>query len=79
MEGVSAEVVTSIGKAACGVSHYKKTMMITHALGYCGYVADEWEYEHEAFEVGNSPVGKGVAQPLFEEAFKELFRMERNQ
>ena len=46
--------------------------MITHALGYCGYVADEWEYEHEAFEVGNSPVGKGVAQPLFEEAFKEL-------
>lgn len=76
---VSAEVVTSIGKAACGVSHYKKTMMITHALGYCGYVADEWEYEHEAFEVGNSPVGKGVAQPLFEEAFKELFRMERNQ
>ena len=78
LEGVSAEVVTSIGKVACEVSPYKKTMMITHALGYCGYVADEWEYEHEAFEVGNSPVGKGVAQPLFEEAFKELFRMERN-
>lgn len=77
-EGVSAEVVTSIGKAACEVSPYRKTMMITHALGYCGYVADEWEYEHEAFEVGNSPVAKGTAQPLFEEGFQELFRGERN-
>lgn len=78
LEGVSAEVVTSIGKAICEVSPYKKTMMITHALGYCGYVADEWEYEHEAFEVGNSPVAKGVVQPLFEEGFEELFRTERN-
>lgn len=72
-EGISAEIVTSVGKSVRKVSPYEKTMLISHANGYQGYVADEWEYEHHAFEVGNSKVKKGAAEKAFVNDFTELF------
>jgi hypothetical protein len=46
---------------------------VTAANGYEGYVADEWEYEHQAFEVGETRVKKGAAQVEFIKVFTGLF------
>lgn len=73
-EGISAEIVTSVGQAVRGVSPYEKTILISHCMQYMGYVPDDWEYEHHAFEAENPPVGKGVAQPVFVDGFRELFQ-----
>jgi hypothetical protein len=73
-EGISAEIVTSIGKAVRDVSPYENTILVSHAMGYQGYVADDWEYEHDAFEVGNSKAAKGAAQREFVKEFTELFQ-----
>ena len=75
-EGISAEIVTSVGKAVREVSPYEKTILVSHALGYQGYVADDWEYDHNAFEAGNSKTAKGAAQKEFISGFQELFREE---
>lgn len=74
-EGISAEIVTSVGKAVRKVSPYEKTILVSHANGYQGYVADDWEYEHQAFEVGNSKAKKGAAKKEFVKDFAELFSM----
>lgn len=73
-EGISAEIVTSVGKAVREVSPYEKTILVSHALGYQGYVADDWEYEHNAFEAGSAKTAKGAAQEAFVSGFGELFR-----
>ncbi|MHA9737906.1 neutral/alkaline non-lysosomal ceramidase N-terminal domain-containing protein [Robinsoniella peoriensis] len=72
-EGVSAEVVTTIGAALKQASPYEKTIVVTHVNNYCGYVPDDWEYEHNAFEAAGTPVMKGFAQPAFIQAFSEMF------
>lgn len=72
-EGVSAEIVTSIGKAIMETSPYENTILVTIANGYNGYCADDWEYEHDAFEVDNSKAAKGEAQKAFVNGFEELF------
>ncbi|OUP83984.1 hypothetical protein B5F07_09025 [Lachnoclostridium sp. An169] len=73
-EGISAEVVTSVGKAVREDSPYRKTILVSHACGYCGYVPDDWEYEHDAFEAEGTPVKQGYAQPAFIRGFRELFK-----
>lgn len=72
-QGISAEVVTSIGKAVRAVSPFNHTILVSLANGYEGYVADDWEYEHQAFEVGNTRVKKGAAEIEFVKSFTELF------
>ena len=72
-EGISAEIVTTVGKAVREVSPYSHTILVSHTTGYQGYVADEWEYDHHAFEVGNAKVLKGAAQKAFVNGFRELF------
>ena len=71
--GVSAEVVTSIGKAVRETSPFRNTILVTAANGYEGYVADDWEYEHQAFEVGETRVKKGAAQVELIKVFTGLF------
>ena len=76
-EGISAEVVTTVGQAVREDSPYRKTILVTHASAYCGYVPDDWEYEHDAFEAKSTPVAQGAAQPAFLQGFRELFRRRR--
>ena len=73
IQGISGEIVTSIGAAATSVSPYENTMLITQADYYTGYVPDDWEYEHNAFEAEGATVAKGAAQPAFVEGFKKLY------
>lgn len=72
-QGISAEIVTSIGEAVREVSPFKDTILVTLANGYEGYVADDWEFDHDAFEVGLTKAKKGAAQIEFIKGFKELF------
>lgn len=76
-EGISAEVVTSIGTALKSASPYEKTMIVTNASTYCGYVPDDWGYENITFEANGTPVQKGYAQPAFLKGFEEMFDEER--
>lgn len=69
--GLSAEIVTSIGAEITATSPYEDTVLVSHANGYQGYVADDWEYEHDAFEVG--PTVQGAAQKQFVEDFRNMF------
>ncbi|HEV2597855.1 hypothetical protein [Sphingopyxis sp.] len=73
-QGVSAEVVTSIGKAVRETSPFRNTILVTAANGYEGYIADDWEYEHQAFEVGDTRVKKGAAQIELVKGFTGLFK-----
>ena len=77
IQGISAEIVTSIGKAVTETSPYRNTMLVTVANGYNGYVADKWEHEHEAFEVGSSRTVEGEAQKAFVNTFTEMFHAHR--
>lgn len=72
-EGISAEVVTSIGIALKSASPYEKTMIVTNASTYYGYVPDDWGYENHTFEANGTPVQKGYAQPAFLKGFAEMF------
>lgn len=78
-QGISAEIVTTVGQAVQETSPYEKSILVSHAMGYQGYVADDWEYEHNAFEVGNSKAAKGAAQKTFVEVFQRMFAEERKQ
>lgn len=73
IQGISAEVVTSIGAAAMSTSPFKNTMLITHTDTYGGYVPNDWEYDHEAFEAGGTSVKKGAAEPAFVSGFAKMF------
>jgi hypothetical protein len=73
-QGISAEIVTSIGRKIVDTSPYEDTILVTLANGYQGYVADDWEYEHDAFEVDNSAAAKGQAQKEFLKDFEEMFQ-----
>lgn len=76
-EGISAEVVTSIGAALKSASPYDKTIIVTNASSYSGYVPDEWGYDNNTFEANGTPVQKGYAQPAFLNGFAEMFDEER--
>lgn len=76
-EGISAEIVTTVGQAVREASPYRKTILVSHTSRYCGYVPDGWEYEHDAFEATGTPVKQGAALPAFIQGFKELFRKRR--
>lgn len=69
--GPSAEIVTSIGEEITAASPFEDTVLVSHANGYQGYVADKWQYEHDAFEVG--PTVEGAAQKQFVEDFRSMF------
>ena len=77
IQGISAEVVTSIGAAVRGGSPYKKTILVTQAGKYGGYVPDDWGYENNTFEASGTPVQKGYAEPAFVKAFAEMFEKEK--
>jgi neutral ceramidase len=76
-EGISAEVVTSIGMALKSASPYEKTMVVTHVGTYCGYVPDDWGYKNNTFEAKGTLVQKGYAQPAFLKGFAEMFDEEQ--
>lgn len=73
IEGISAEIVTSVGKVVRSVSPFKNTILITQTDEYRGYVPDDWEYDHNAFEAEGATVEKGAAQPAFVKGFKDMF------
>lgn len=72
IEGVSAEVVTTVGSALCALSDAKHTLMMTHMQGSSMYIPDNWEYEEGAQEVDESFVERGLAEPAFAEAFQVM-------
>lgn len=73
IQGINGEVVTSIGVAVRSTSTFKNTILITHTDCYAGYIPDDWEFDHDAFEAQGSQVQKGAAQPAFVKTFTELF------
>lgn len=73
VQGISAEVVTSVGAAVMQTSTLKDAFLITQTDTYSGYVPDDWEYEHKAFEAEGATVEKGAAQPAFVKGFKDMF------
>lgn len=72
IEGVSAEVATTVGKALCDLSDAEHTLMVTHVQGTSWYVPDDWEYEEHAQEVDESLIERGCAEPVFTKAFQEM-------
>jgi len=72
-QGISAEVVTTIGAAVREASPFAKTILVTHAMTYSGYVPDDWGYENNTFEASGTPVQKGYAQPAFIQGFDEMY------
>lgn len=71
--GISAEVATTVGKVIRESAPFEKAILVSHTCGYHGYIADDWEFEHNAFEVGNCFAPKGVAQDAFLEGFRKLY------
>lgn len=76
IQGISAEIVTSIGKQIRSTSPYDKTILVSHALGYQGYIANEFEHEHNCFEAGNSRIKKGAAERVLADEFTKMFQTE---
>ena len=74
-EGIDGEVATSIGESVVRVSPYENTILVTHANGYKGYIPDDWQIAHNAFETEGAVVKKGCIEALFVKSFQELFRL----
>lgn len=74
IQGVSAEVVTTVGAAMRSISDGEHTMMMTHVHGTGLYVPDEWEYAVQAQEVSQSLLARGAAEPVFAAAFAEMVK-----
>ncbi len=72
-QGVSAEVVTSLGKSIRESSPYDETIFVTHVTTTNGYIPDDWEYEHESFEAEGTLVAQGAALPALLEGFRKLY------
>lgn len=72
IEGVSAEVATTVGAKLCALSGSQPTMMMTHVQGTGFYIPDEWEYEVGAQETGETLIGEGCAEPMFMDAFRKM-------
>lgn len=72
---VSAEVVSSIGREMMQISPYEQNILMTMTNGYEGYIADDWHYDHNAFEVGDgvNKTKKGSAKKAVLKGFEELF------
>lgn len=73
-QGVDAEIVNSIGQAVVATSPYEETVLVGLANGYKGYIADDWEYDHDAFEAGNAKTKKGAGQKALVTGFEEMFK-----
>lgn len=71
-EGVSAEIVSSIGKKLLALSPYDHTILMTMMNGYEGYIADEWQYDHDAFENGSN-LKRGEGEKNLVDGFIDLF------
>ncbi|MGT2884057.1 neutral/alkaline non-lysosomal ceramidase N-terminal domain-containing protein [Streptococcus ferus] len=72
-QGVDAEIVSSIGQAVTATSPVENTMLVMITNGYQGYIADDWGYDHNAFEAGNAKTKKGAGQKALVEGFTDLF------
>lgn len=72
VQGIDAEIVTSVGQAIVNASPYDNTILVTLANGYKGYCPDDWEVDHKAFE-WNESIKKGAAQKAFLEGFAQIF------
>lgn len=72
-EGVDGEVPTSTGAAIVSVSPEERTVFISHANGYQGYIPDDWQLEHRSFEAEGAPLQPGYAEKRLTEAFRTLF------
>lgn len=72
-QGVDAEIVSSIGQAVTATSPVENTMLVMITNGYKGYIADDWEYDHDAFEAGNAKAKKGAGQKALIDGFTDLF------
>ncbi|MBO3080988.1 neutral/alkaline non-lysosomal ceramidase N-terminal domain-containing protein [Mammaliicoccus sciuri] len=71
-EGVSAEVVSSIGSKIIALSPYENTILMTMMNGYNGYIADEWQYDHDAFE-NSSHLKRGAGEKALIKGFSDIF------
>lgn len=74
-EGIDGEVPTSIGESTVRVSPNEKTLLVTHANGYKGYIPDDWQIEHNSFEAEGAFIKKGCVETLFVKSFWEMFRL----
>lgn len=72
-EGVDGEVPTSTGAAIVGVSPEGRTVFISHANGYQGYIPDDWQLEHRSFEAEGAPLQPGYSEKRLTETFCTLF------
>ena len=71
-EGVSAEVVSSIGSKIIALSPYDNTILMTMMNGYNGYIADEWQYDYDAFE-NSSHLKRGAGEKALIKGFTDIF------
>jgi len=71
-EAVDAEIVSSVGKSIREASPYEHTILMTLANGYKGYVPDEWEYDHDAFE-NSYNLKRGAGEAGLVAGFEALF------
>lgn len=66
LAGVSGEVLTRIGQRLKAESPFVETMMITHANGSSGYLADDEAYRTPGYEVVTTRVREGAEDAIVE-------------
>lgn len=72
LDGVGADLASSIGVAVRQASTVENTMLITNTAKAVGYVLPDEEYKHYTHGVFGSSIRPGYAQNAIIEAFKKI-------
>jgi len=74
LAGVSGEVLTMIGQRLKRESPYTATMMVTHANGSSGYLADDAAYAQISYEIVTTRVKRGCAEGAIVNGLLEMMK-----
>lgn len=74
LAGVSGEVLTLIGQRLKRESPYTATMMVTHANGSSGYLADDASYAQVSYEIVTTRVKRGCAEGAIVNGLLEMMK-----
>lgn len=70
--GVSGEVLTNIGARLNQESPFTRTLMVTHANGSSGYLADDAAYDQVSYEIVATRAKRGCAESAIVNGFLEM-------
>lgn len=70
--GVSGEVLTGIAQRLSKESPVKHTIMVTHANGSSGYIADDAAYDQVSYEITTTRIKRGCAENAIVRGFLEM-------